>query len=267
MKIGLLITARLKSTRLPMKLLLDLNGKSIIERVIGRAKQIPGIDQVVLCTSLNSQDSLLTDIALKNGIHYFLGNEEDVLQRLSDASKFFGLDYILSITGENPLFSIEYAARTVDLIKKNKPDFAMFEGLPIGCAVYGLNVKALEVVCKIKKEVDTEIWGPLINRPELFHVHKEEVEPFFKRPGLRITTDYFEDYQFMNAVFKHYHKDEVPSLFSALTLIDEHPEYLQIHKDKKQANLSPEQFSRIEKYFEDNLEEIKKIKNNIYQNQ
>ena len=106
MKIGLLITARLKSTRLPLKLLLDLNGKTIIERVIDRTKQIKNIDQVVLCTSLNPQDKPLTDIALKNNTHYFLGDEEDVLKRLLDASKFFGLDYILSITGEKSRRSV-----------------------------------------------------------------------------------------------------------------------------------------------------------------
>ena len=159
MKIGLFITARLKSSRLPLKLLLDLNDRTIIELVIDRAKLINDIDQIVLCTSVNRQDKPLTDIALKNNIHYFIGSEEDVLQRLLDAAKFFSVDYILSITGENPLFSIEFANQTIDLIKKTNADFIQFAGLPIGCAVYGIRVKALEVVCAVKKEVDTEIWG------------------------------------------------------------------------------------------------------------
>ena len=56
MKIGFLITARLKSSRLPLKILKDLNGKPVIERIIDRAKEIQGINEIVLCTSANPQD-------------------------------------------------------------------------------------------------------------------------------------------------------------------------------------------------------------------
>ncbi|BBE16224.1 spore coat polysaccharide biosynthesis protein spsF [Aquipluma nitroreducens] len=264
MKIGLFITARLKSSRLPLKLLLDLNGRTIIERVIDRAKQITDVDQIVLCTSVNRQDKPLTDIALKNDIHYYLGSEEDVLQRLLDAAKFFSVDYIISITGENPIFSVEYANQTIDLIKKTHADFIQFAGLPIGCAVYGIKVKALEVVCAVKKEVDTEIWGPLINRPELFDIIREEVPSFYNRLDLRITNDYFEDYQFLNAVFKHFGKNEIPSLYSVLDLLDLNPEYLKIHGHRIQASLSEEQLGKIDIYFKENLVRIKEIKAGIY---
>lgn len=264
MKIGLLITARLKSTRLPFKLLMDLNGRTLIERVIDRSKTLHNIEQIVLCTSTNPQDKPLTDIALRNNIHYFLGNEQDVLKRLLDASKFFSFDYILSITGENPLFSISYANRTLDVIKREKPDFVLYEGLPIGCAIYGLNVKALEVVCEVKKEVDTEIWGPLINRPEIFDVHIEKVNPFYNRPLLRVTCDYFEDYRLLNSIFKNYSVDQVPSLYDALGLLDSNPELLQINAKNKQASLSEEKIREINEFFKKNNKRIGAIKDEIY---
>ena len=44
MKIGFFITARLKSSRLKRKVLLDLNGKTLIDRVIERAKKVNGIE-------------------------------------------------------------------------------------------------------------------------------------------------------------------------------------------------------------------------------
>jgi spore coat polysaccharide biosynthesis protein SpsF len=249
MKTGLLITARLKSSRLPLKLLLDINGRTLIQRVIDRCKLVHGIDHIVLCTSTNPQDKPLVDIAKENNIYYFLGSEEDVLQRLSDASKFFGFDYILSITGENPLFCNDHASRTIDLLCSKKADFVMFEGMPIGCAVYGLGTKALRVVCEVKKEVDTEIWGPLINRPDIFNVYTEQVEPFFSRPSLRVTCDYFEDYEFLQAVLNQFKPDETPSLYNALKLLDEHPEYLKIHGHRKQATLSKDFLERINSYY------------------
>lgn len=266
MKIGLLITARLKSSRLPLKLLYDLNGKTIIERVIDRAKLVSDIDQIILCSSVNKQDKPLTDIALKNNIHYYLGSEEDVLQRLLDASNFFGIDHIISITGENPLFSIEYANRTIDIIKNKNPDFVLFEGLPIGCAVYGIKTKALNVVCTIKKEVDTEIWGPLINRPELYDVVTEKVDKFFNRPNLRITNDYLEDYAFLSKIYSHFPVDSIPSLFAVLSILDENKEYLKIHGHKQQASLPREKMDEINKYFQANKEKFIKLKRKIYTN-
>ena len=65
MNIGFLITARLKSTRLKFKILKPLNGYSVIERVIQRAKQIKLCNDIVLCTSCLSQDLPLVTIAEK----------------------------------------------------------------------------------------------------------------------------------------------------------------------------------------------------------
>jgi spore coat polysaccharide biosynthesis protein SpsF len=265
MKIGLLITARLKSSRLPFKLLMDLNGRSIIQRVIDRAKLIQGVDEIVLCTSTNPQDSPLAKEAARNNILYYLGSEEDVLQRLVDAAKFYNLDYILSITGENPLFSIEYANRVVDNVKTTNADFIFFDGLPIGCAVSAIKVKALQVVCEVKKEVDTEIWGPLINRPDMFHVVSSRVDEFFFRPQLRITNDYLEDYMFLNKIFSHFSTEAIPSLFSALTILDQHPEYLKIHAHRVQLALSPEKVAQIDSYYKTYREMILKTKEKIYQ--
>lgn len=264
MKVGLQITARLKSSRLPFKLLKDLNGCSIIEHVIQRAKKVNGSDNIVLCTSTNPQDRPLVDAALSQGIYYYLGSEEDVLQRLLDAAIFFGFDYILNITGENPLFSIDYANQLVDLLRKDACDFAYIDGLPIGCAVYGLKVKALKLVCEVKKEIDTEIWGPLINRPELFKIGTLAVHDFFRRPGLRLTNDYFEDFQLMQSIFSHFPSATQPSLYHALKVLDSHPEYLKINDERVQAGLAPETLARINSYFIKHHNEIIERKNKIY---
>ncbi len=98
MKIGFFITARLKSSRLKHKILLDLNGKSVLDRVIERCKATPGIDGVVLCTSTNPQDSILYQSALKNEIQFYPGSEDDVLNRLLSAAEYYHYDAFISIT-------------------------------------------------------------------------------------------------------------------------------------------------------------------------
>lgn len=266
MKIGLLITARLKSSRLPFKLLRDLNGYSIIEHVINRSKSISDIEEIVLCTSTNLQDKPLVEVAKKNDIFYYLGSEEDVLQRLSDASQFFGFDYVLSITGENPILSIDHANLVINRIKTLKEDFIYIDGLPIGTAVYGLNVNALKTVCEFKKEIDTEIWGPLINRPEIFKVGKIIAEDFYKRPDLRLTNDYFEDFQMMNEIFNQFDRKSIPSLYSVLKYIDNNPEVLNINSERKQLALETDTLERIDKFFKNNYKKILELKHKNYSN-
>ena len=264
MKIGFLITARLKSSRLPFKLLLDLNGRSMVERVIDRTKQVSGISDIILCTSNNRQDKPLAEIAKNNDIYYFLGSEIDVLQRLHDAATFFDLDYIVNITGENPLFSIHEANRVVDSMKSKKSDFTYIEGLPIGCAVYGIKVKALKVVCEIKKEMDTEIWGPLINRPEFFKIDAIEIKDYYKRPDLRLTNDYSEDYQLMQTLLSNFPKSYSPSLYEVLNLLDKTPEYLEINAKRKQAALSQEVINKIDAFYQENKSKVLQLKNSVY---
>ncbi len=264
MKIGFLITARLKSSRLPLKLLLDLNGKSVIERVVERCKLVSNIDEIILCTSTNPQDKPLVDVALKNDIYYYLGNEEDVLQRLSDAATFFDLDYIINITGENPLFSIYHANLVVNLAKHEKYDFIHIKGLPIGCAVYGIRPEALKVVCEIKEEIDTEIWGPLMNRPEIFKVKEIEIDNFLTKPDLRITTDYYEDYRFIQAIYNFFTPNEIPSLTLVMKIINENPELTEIHSMRHQAALPEEITLKINKFYSENREKILLIKNKNY---
>ena len=264
MKIGFLITARLKSTRLPMKLLKEILGKTVIEHVIDRIKEINEIETIVLCTSTNHQDLQLIDIARKNNIYYFNGNEEDVLQRLLDASKLFNLDYMIGITGENPLFDIESTKETIQKIKTNKYDFICTKGLPIGCATYGIRTSALETVCSIKEIVDTEIWGYLINRPEIFEINTIEVENKLNWPLLRITMDYPEDYMFIKTIFENTTSEERKDLGLVLNFLRQNPKIISINAEKIQLDLDEETKKEINEYFIKNKNEILNTKLKIY---
>lgn len=263
-KIGFLITARLKSSRLPKKLLLDIEGKSLIHHVVDRIKELDEIDTIVMCTSINPQDDELERISKEQSIECFRGNEEDVLQRLLDASEEYGLDYFIGITGENPLFSIEYTRKVLKRIHEGAFDFIAPDGLPIGCATYALNVKALRTVCRIKEVVDTEIWGYLINRPEIFNVDFIQVEEGFHWPELRITTDYPEDLAFIRKVFSQLDYEERLDLKLVLAHLKANPEIPAIHASKIQLDLDQEVKEEINEFFVKNKESIIELKNKIY---
>ena len=72
---------RMGSKRLPGKMLLDLNGKSVLLRVIERIKQCKNIDKIIVTTTNNKSDDVIVGECSDIGIHYFRGSEDNVLGR------------------------------------------------------------------------------------------------------------------------------------------------------------------------------------------
>ena len=265
MKIGFLITARLKSSRLKLKLLKDLNGYSVIERVIQRAKKVEECSDIVLCTSRSNQDLPLMRIANKSNIYYYNGSSEDVLQRMLDAAELFQMDYVIGITADNPLFSIYHANIISDMIRSdNSLDFIYTTGMPIGVNIYGIKTKALKTVCSIKKEVDTEIWGYLVNRPEIFNVKEVKVDDEYQCENYRMTLDEINDYDFFTQLYNMFPREGVIELLDAYRCLKKNPDIIAINNMVVQRDLDEDIKNRISKFYEDNKDKILDIKKDIY---
>jgi spore coat polysaccharide biosynthesis protein SpsF len=267
MRIGFLITARLKSSRLPLKILKDLNGKTVIERVIERAREVQDISEIVLCTSTHPQDKPLVDTARKNDLYYFNGSEEDVLQRLWQAARLFDLDAFVSITADNPLFSIEYSNLIVDTLKQVKSDYIKITGLPLGTAPYGLNSKALETVCSFKSIVNTEIWGYLLDRPDFFDVIEIRAQGKFNRPDLRLTLDYEEDYLLIQQIYQSQSQDQVPALSDIIDFLTINKDIAGLNQHCVQRDLDENIKKLINEEFHRQRDVILKIKKMVYERQ
>lgn len=233
LKVGYLITGRLKSTRLPKKLLLPVKGKPIIAHMIDRLKQANKIDEIIICTSISEQDKPLGDIAKENNIQCFMGDPDDVLSRLLAAADEFELDYILNITADCPFADPDYADQIVDKYIATGADLIRQFDLPHGVFSYGIKVDALRKVVALKGSPDTEVWGRYFTDTGCFDVLDLDVEnEFHKRPGLRMTMDYPEDFEFIKAIFDAlYVNGEVFSLNDILSFLDKHPEIVNINKN------------------------------------
>ena len=267
MKIGFLITVRLKSTRLKRKVLLPLNGFTVIERVIQRAKVVVNSSNIILCTSTIEEDFPLIEYAEKSNINYFLGEPDDVLQRLSDASEKHQITHFIGITADNPLFSIHHA----NMIKKQfiddpSLDYVFTTGMPIGTNLYGANVKALKTVCEVKEQIDTEIWGPLINRPEIFNVREISSDAEYIREKYRLTMDEEYDYKVIKTIYENFSKNDVLDLLSVYNYLDQNLDIALLNSHVKQRELNNEIMKKIDKYYRRNREYILEIKNKNFLN-
>ena len=77
--------------------------------MLDRVKLAKRVDQIVVCTSTNPQDDRLVDLAVAEGVDYFRGDEDDVVDRLTKAATAFDLDFVLSITADCPFSDPGYA--------------------------------------------------------------------------------------------------------------------------------------------------------------
>ena len=266
MKIGFLITVRLKSTRLKRKVLKDLNGYLVIERVIQRAKKINNINDIILCTSYLIKDLPLIEIAKKNKIKYFRGDPKDVLQRLLEAAELNKVDYFLGITADNPLFSIHHANVICNKFRSDKSiDYIYTSGLPIGLNIYGIKTKALKVVCAMKQEIDTEIWGDLINQPKIFNVEQIKVEKKYQNNTYRMTLDEILDYKFLKKIYQNFPKNSVINILDVYKYLSKNPKISSLNQTVKQKELAKNTKIRIANFYKKNEKKILKFKKKIFQ--
>ena len=235
MRTAVTITVRMKSTRLPEKAMKDLVGKPMIEHLIDRLKYAKLPDEIILCTSTNPQDDILVEVAKKNNIKWFRGDEVDVLKRLLDASKKSKIDFIVSTTGDNPLTDPHYIDGLINKFKETDADYITCLDLPLGAFSYGIKVRALEKVVELKKEMDTEIWGVYFTETNLFKIEKMEVESQLKHPEMRLTVDTPEDFRLMEEIYGMlYKEDKLIELADVINLFRENPMFLEINKNTTQ---------------------------------
>ncbi len=239
MKVGFLITGRMKSTRLPRKLTLKILDRELINWMIDRAKLYFKNDEIVIATSTNPQDDVLAEIADQNDIRIFRGHEEDVILRLYEAAIANGYDYFINITADCPLFGFDYLSKIVDLLINQNADLVTSLELPHGVFTYGLKTSALQKVIELKKTENTEVWGDYFySNPDIFKVVKLDVSPEEKREQYRLTVDYPQDFALFEKIFEHFGQSTYKiTTAELLAYLDENPEVSKINLECNQLYL------------------------------
>lgn len=239
MKSAVFLSVREKATRFPKKVLKEIKGKTVTEHLIDRLKTAKLPDMVVLCTSIDPRDSILVDIAKKCNIPAFRGSEDDKLDRYLRAGMQFGIDFMVIVDGDDIFCDPEYIDKTIETFKKTDADFIYCADLPLGAASSGIKLDALKKVCEIKAENDTEVWGGYFLNTGLFKVVKLEVDDEdLRRPDVRMTLDYQEDFEFFKAVFDRlYQPGKTFTLKEIMMLLKKHPEISDLNKGVQEAYL------------------------------
>jgi len=111
--IGAIIQARMGSTRLPGKVLMDLGGKPVLRHVIDRVKLVPEIERIVVATSREQKDDAIAAKCREWGVRVYRGDETDVLDRYFKAAALHLLTVVVRITADCPLLDPTVVSRVI----------------------------------------------------------------------------------------------------------------------------------------------------------
>lgn len=121
---AVIVQARMGSTRLPGKVMLDLAGKTVLAHVLERCAAIPGADLVCCATVAGPDGDPVAAEAARYGAAVFRGSEDDVLDRYHRAAKEHHAEIVLRVTSDCPLIDPAVCGEVLALRAREDADYA-----------------------------------------------------------------------------------------------------------------------------------------------
>lgn len=211
--IGIITQARMTSSRLPGKVLMEAGSKSMLEYHVARLQKTGY--EVVIATTDNKQDDTLAAFASRLGIDCYRGSEDDVLSRFMVVQHAKKYDIIVRVTSDCPLIDPELIRQGINLYleKENELmyvsncfprtfargfDFEIFSG------------KMLEEANEYAHDIfEREHVTPYMWKNKPHHFHLENISQEVKNGSLRITIDTPEDFQLLKILIEEYEAEHL----------------------------------------------------------
>lgn len=235
MKTVALIQARMSSTRLPGKVLLDIGGQPMLLHVIHRAKLAGSVDLVAVVTSRREDDDPIERLCNKKGIPCFRGSLDDVLDRYYQAACHFQADAVVRLTADCPLLDPKIIDRVVQTFRQGEFDYvsnALECTYPDGLDAEIFRFTALERAWKearLKSERE-HVTAYIHKHPEVFRLgsvtHEEDLS------ALRWTVDTPRDLEFVRTVYSFFPNADF-GMDDILQVMKEHPEIAEINSGQQ----------------------------------
>jgi spore coat polysaccharide biosynthesis protein SpsF len=198
MKLGIIIQARMGSTRLPGKVLRPIAGKPLLAHVLGRLVGLQHPAEVVVATSTETADDAIEAFCTAMSASCFRGSETDVLARYWECALTYGFDQVVRLTADNPFTDVTELDRLIELHLDAGNDYThSFGMMPLGVGAEIFTRAALE---RSYREGHAPNHREHVNEyiqenPGLFRIGQLDVPAAKRHPGLRLTVDTEEDYQ------------------------------------------------------------------------
>ena len=224
---GIIIQARMKSSRFYGKILRKINNKTLLDILILRLNKLKEVDKIIVATSKSVVDKKIVNLCEKNNYDYFVGSENNVQSRYYGAAKKYNVSNIIRITSDCPLIDINIIKKIKKLYysKKRKKYVSnvIFPTYPDGMDVEMFPFELLEqrISKKISKFEKEHVTPFFINQK------KKDDNLFYSNnySKLRLTVDTKDDYLIIKKIIKHFDNDIFVTLKDIVGLYKKNPKF------------------------------------------
>lgn len=228
------------STRLPGKVMLDLNGCSMLARVVRRTQRARLLSEVTVACSTEPADEAIVSECQKLGVRVHRGSDSDVLARYHGAASEFGADVVVRITSDCPLIEPEIVDKVVAELQRSGADYAsntIDRSYPRGLDTEVFKQSALDRAWREATEdyQHVHVTPYFYQHPELFKI--VQVKQAEDLNELRWTVDTPEDFEFVSRIYRHFNGNDDFCWREVLAYLDGNPEVGEINRHIRQKQL------------------------------
>lgn len=229
--VGIIVQARMGSTRLPGKVLREIAGVPMLAVLIGRLKECATVQTVIVATTAAGKDDPIVSCARQAGAAVYRGDEDDVLARYYEAAKQNGLAVVVRITADCPLADPDLID---DMVRSflSAPGVAYLSNTitrtyPRGFDAEVFSFRALEEAYRqAGQQSDREHVTPYIyrNMPVRSYVRDDDASSF------RVTVDTEDDFRHVSEIFTALEGRRAIRLDDVIRLLRERPDIVAINR-------------------------------------
>ena len=247
MKTVAIIQARVGSTRLPGKVLMDICGKPAIERLVDRVVHSEAVDKIVIATGDRPENEPLKRWCYRYGVDVFVGSEDDVLGRVLGCAEFYRAGRVVDITGDCPLVDYRHINHLCNMMDEfTHVDYS--SNIMPRTWPDGFDAQVYKTIMLKMADEELEANSPLREHVGI-NVHKlnpvrsyNQLSPGIKyyHPDWGLTLDTAEDLTLIRKIFAHFIYNKNYN-FSALDIIDyisKNPHLLNINSHIKRKGVA-----------------------------
>ena len=231
-----IVQARMASSRLPGKVMADIEGEPMLGRVVDRARRAKCLDEIIVAATTDPGDSEIVQFCERREITVFKGHPSDVLDRFYRCAASEQADVIVRLTGDCPLIDPDLIDLTTRVLLDADPalDFAanrlpQNRTYPIGLDTEVCSFRALEIAWEeADQRYQREHVMPFIYEHEdRFRIRVIEYEKDLGE--MRWTVDTPEDLELVRQVYRNFGGRDDFSWLEVLRLFEERPELAKIN--------------------------------------
>lgn len=205
-RIAAIVQARMSSSRLPGKSLMEIAGRPLIWHVVHRLKASRRIGEIVLATTINPADDALAAWAAAEGVSCVRGPEDDVLGRFALAAEACDPDIIVRVNADAPLLDAAFVDAMIEAMIAEDADFVMLApgARALHDGVDPMSRRALDLMlaeARDDKVAREHVTGWLKLNAHRIKVALMTPDPAYDFEGARLSVDTPADAAFIEAVY------------------------------------------------------------------